>query len=92
VQILTLLAMEKPERPARLQEVPLETVNKLIHDERLKVLKAIHPVKLDDVVLGHYGAISMFWRIIHLYICRCRCFILNPINLKFDTHVPRMLT
>ncbi|CAD6192860.1 unnamed protein product [Caenorhabditis auriculariae] len=46
MQILTLVAMEKP--------ASLDTEN--IRDEKVKVLKAIKPVELKDVVVGQYIA------------------------------------
>uniref|UniRef100_A0A158R5Y1 Glucose-6-phosphate 1-dehydrogenase n=1 Tax=Syphacia muris TaxID=451379 RepID=A0A158R5Y1_9BILA len=44
IQLLTLVAMEKP---ASLNEED-------IRDEKVKVLKAIKPLSLDDVILGQY--------------------------------------
>eukprot|EP01147_Barroeca_monosierra_P001998 gene1998-5073_t len=46
LQILTLVAMEKP-----VSSAPDD-----IRDEKVKVLKAIRPLKLEDVVLGQYVA------------------------------------
>ncbi|EGD81534.1 glucose-6-phosphate dehydrogenase isoform B [Salpingoeca rosetta] len=46
LQILTLVAMEKP----------VSQASDDIRDEKVKVLKAIRPLKIDDVVLGQYVA------------------------------------
>ena len=44
MQILSILAMEKPR----------STKGEDIRDEKVKVLRCIAPVKLDDVVIGQY--------------------------------------
>ena len=46
MQILTLVAMEKP--------ASLNAED--IRDEKVKVLKAIRPIELKDIVVGQYAA------------------------------------
>ena len=48
LQVLTLVAMEPP--------VNLDA--NAVRDEKVKVLKAIQPLKLEDLVIGQYAAIS----------------------------------
>ncbi|KIH64967.1 glucose-6-phosphate dehydrogenase [Ancylostoma duodenale] len=58
MQILTLVAMEKP--------ASLNAED--IRDEKVKVLKAIKPVQLKDIVLGQYVANedSQRWKVVHV--------------------------
>ena len=46
MQILSILAMEKPH----------STKGEDIRDEKVKLLRCIDPVKLEDVVIGQYTA------------------------------------
>ena len=48
LQIFSLIAMEKPER------VSGKGYSDLVRDEKVKVLKQVKPLTVDDVILGQY--------------------------------------